>query len=256
MDRAMLTAALIVRNEERALPGCLDSLAGVVDALAIVDTGSTDGTLGLVEREAAAGRFARVARERRAFRGFGDARRRSFELADSDWILWIDADERLGPELRDELRRRRDDGSLADHDVWSLRFATIVLGRRMTCRELDGQRHLRLFRSGRAAIDAACVHESLVAAPDASVGELSGEVLHDTMTSWRAYSRKVGLYAALEARDGSRLRAVWHLPFALPATFWRIWVRRGCWRDGCPGFRWALMSGLGSVQRDWRRLTR
>ncbi len=93
MDR--ITAFMIVRDEERMLPRCLDSLVGVADELAILDTGSVDGTVALLEKEASAGRFERVRWDRHEWRDFGTARRASLEMVDTEWALWMDADEAL-----------------------------------------------------------------------------------------------------------------------------------------------------------------
>lgn len=251
-----LSATMIVRNEEHALPGCLDSLAGVADELVVVDTGSDDGTLALLEREAGRERFERVTIRRRPFDGFGPARRAACDLAAFEWILWIDADERLSPELRRELALRLDVGTLEDADLWTIPFETRVLGRPMTCRELADQRHARLFRRGRAEVTLSRVHEGLLPAPGAVTGDLDGGIIHHTMIRWTAYMAKAARYAALEARARSRLRAALHLPVAFLSTFWRQYVRRGCARDGWPGFVWAATSGLGSTLRDWFALTR
>ena len=86
---ARLSACLIVRDELGSLGACLDSLANVVDEIVIVDTGSTDGTLALVERRAT--RFA----QRAWTDDFAAARNASLDLAQGAWILVIDADEQL-----------------------------------------------------------------------------------------------------------------------------------------------------------------
>lgn len=251
-----LTAVMIVRNEEHVLPGCLDSLAGVADALVVVDTGSEDGTLALLAGEAERGRFERVEVARHPFDGFGPSRRRALKLADTDWILWIDADERLSPTLRRELSLNLDDGSIEANDLWRIPFDTYVLGRLMTARELAGQRHVRLFRRGRADFTPSAVHEGLAPAPDATIGYLTAPITHHTMTSWNDYMHKALFYARLEAGTRSRLYAAVHLPIAFLATFWRQYVWRGLWRDGWPGFVWAFTSGVGTKMRDWWTLTK
>jgi tetratricopeptide (TPR) repeat protein len=84
-----VTAALIVKDEERFLPGCLASIKGCVEEIVIVDTGSTDATVTIA---AAAG--ARVLH--RAWAGdFAAARNHGLEAATGEWILYIDADERM-----------------------------------------------------------------------------------------------------------------------------------------------------------------
>ena len=98
-EAARISACLIVRNEEANLPRCLDSLAGKVDELVVVDTGSTDGTVAL-----AAERGARV------FHfpwcdDFSAARNESLRHATGDYVLWIDADDELVERTPGALRR-------------------------------------------------------------------------------------------------------------------------------------------------------
>jgi tetratricopeptide (TPR) repeat protein len=86
---ATLTATLIVRDEERFLGGCLDSLAGRVDEIVVADTGSTDRTRDIARERGAA------LIEHRWTDDFAAARNAALDAAHGDWILYIDADERL-----------------------------------------------------------------------------------------------------------------------------------------------------------------
>ena len=92
-----LTATLITCNEEQNLPRVLDSLADLPDEIVVVDSGSADRT-----REIALQRGARVLC--RAWTGFADQRNFAAAHAAHDWILALDADEELSPELRESLR--------------------------------------------------------------------------------------------------------------------------------------------------------
>ena len=91
MSSPLLSAAMIVRNEERHLPGCLASLEGVVDEIVVVDTGSTDGTVAI-----ATSHGARVFHHPWAD-DFSTPRNVSLDHARGRWVLLIDADERLQP---------------------------------------------------------------------------------------------------------------------------------------------------------------
>ncbi|MCH8273844.1 MAG: tetratricopeptide repeat protein [Armatimonadetes bacterium] len=84
-----LSACLIVRDEEENLPACLESLKGVADEIVVVDTGSRDATVSVAERYGAKiGHFEWND-------DFSAARNHALSLAEGDWALWIDADERL-----------------------------------------------------------------------------------------------------------------------------------------------------------------
>lgn len=93
-DRPLLSAAMIVRDEEANLPGCLASLRGVVDEVVVVDTGSTDSTVAIAREHGAA-----VHRQRWQA-DFSRARNLALDRAAGRWILYIDADERLRPIAR------------------------------------------------------------------------------------------------------------------------------------------------------------
>jgi tetratricopeptide (TPR) repeat protein len=94
-----LAACLIVRDEEKNLPHCLASLDGLVDEIVVVDTGSSDGTL-IVAQEwgATIGNFEWDDH-------FAHARNHALSLCTAEWVLWIDADERLTPDSVDAVRR-------------------------------------------------------------------------------------------------------------------------------------------------------
>ncbi|MEY2454625.1 MAG: hypothetical protein QOD92_4199 [Acidimicrobiaceae bacterium] len=87
----LLSAALIVRNEAAFLDTCLASLDGLVDEIVVVDTGSTDDSVAIAHRHG-----ARVAHQAWT-QDFASARNCSLDLASGDWILYIDADERVRP---------------------------------------------------------------------------------------------------------------------------------------------------------------
>jgi tetratricopeptide (TPR) repeat protein len=87
--KPLLSAALIVRDESAFLPGCLESLSGIVDEIVVVDTGSVDGTPEIARR------FGATIVHHPWRNDFSEARNVSLDLAGGEWILYIDADERL-----------------------------------------------------------------------------------------------------------------------------------------------------------------
>jgi tetratricopeptide (TPR) repeat protein len=162
---------MIVRNEERFLAGCLQSVRGAVDEICIVDTGSTDGTIAVAESFGA--RVSRV--EWRD--DFAWARNQALAMARYAWILVLDADEELLPDSRPELealRRTRPDGN----------------GRWIRCHNLVSEQAgsgtasnaiVRIFPNDPAIRYRSRIHEYVARAgePFSLHGKLSGiEILH------------------------------------------------------------------------------
>lgn len=98
LRHARLSLCMIVKNEEKNLPGCLESVRGLADETIIVDTGSQDGTRDIITR------FGAKLVESPWRDDFSFARNASLDHATGDWILWLDADDRLAPEQRDAIR--------------------------------------------------------------------------------------------------------------------------------------------------------
>lgn len=97
-DKKLLSLCMIVKNEELYLPRCLKSIAGVVDEIIVVDTGSTDRTV-----EIAVSMGAKV-KNIEWKNNFSEARNTSLEMAAGEWIIFLDADEELAAESRQALR--------------------------------------------------------------------------------------------------------------------------------------------------------
>lgn len=120
--RPRLTAAIIVRDEAEHLAGCLASLRDVADEIVVVDTGSTDRSA-----DVAAGFGAEVLHHEWTG-NFSDARNLGLDRASGEWILYIDADERLeGPKSKGELDALFDEADASGIDAFRVRF-TIVQG--------------------------------------------------------------------------------------------------------------------------------
>ncbi|MFC1618615.1 glycosyltransferase family 2 protein, partial [Candidatus Neomarinimicrobiota bacterium] len=99
MSQASLSVCMIVRNEARMLPGCLNSLTGVADQIVVIDTGSEDDTAKIARS------FGAQVYDFPWGDDFAAARNESIRHASGDWILWIDADERLLPSSIEFLKR-------------------------------------------------------------------------------------------------------------------------------------------------------
>jgi glycosyltransferase involved in cell wall biosynthesis len=92
-----LSVILITRNEEANLADCLASLEGITQQIVVVDTNSTDNTLEIAKKHEA------LISQPADWPGFGPQKNRALDLATGDWVISLDADERLTPALRSEI---------------------------------------------------------------------------------------------------------------------------------------------------------
>jgi glycosyltransferase involved in cell wall biosynthesis len=229
-----LSAIIITRNEERDLPGCLESLRGVADEIVVVDSGSTDRT-----REIARRHTDKVFE--RDWDGYGPQKQFALEKATGDWVLNLDADERLTPLLAAEIRSYFSKGDPVPNG-FKLKFEVHFLGRRLRFGGCAREYHLRLFRRSAARYEGKMIHEGIHVEPP--LGYLSGAVRHESYRDFAEYldkcNRYTGLIAAEKRARGVRFRPWHHL--RLPWEFAvRYFVKLG-FLDGNAGLVYAALS--------------
>lgn len=231
-----LSVVVMARDVAEELGPCLESVQGAGEVL-VVDTGSVDAT-----RDVAAELGARV--ESLPWEGFGKTRVTAFALAECDWILWLDSDERVSPELWEAIGmvfEKEGDGEVAGYEVH--RRANF-LGRWMKGGGWGRDWVLRLFRRDAYAVEEKPVHEGVKV--EGGVGRLEGELLHYTDPNLTHYLHKFNRYTTLAADElhgaGRRCR-IGDLVFRPPWTFLRMYFARGGFRDGMPGLLLAALSG-------------
>jgi hypothetical protein len=232
---ASVCACIIVRDEERRLPAALASVA-FCDEIVVVDSGSRDRT---VELARTAG--ARVVE--RPWRGFGAQRNIAIDSTGADWILEIDADERVTPRLRAEIEAFLA-AAPADVDICAVPLRDLLLGGSLGPSAKYPKYRLRLFRRGRYRHDEqVSVHEGLWAF--GRTWAFEGDLEHVLAETPREALRDVWSYARLEAEQlsgpvsaGDRARGIVLRP---PAKLAYRLVVDGGWRDGWRGlFKIAL----------------
>jgi len=162
-----ISACIITKDEEALLAACLESLA-FCDEIVVVDSHSSDATRAIAERMG-----ARVIE--RDWPGFGPQKAFSVAAASHDWVLCLDADERVSQELRASIEAARDAG-LRDHSGWRMPRCSQYLGRWIRHGTWYPDLQLRLFDRRRGNWNDAPVHEKVDL--DGSVGRLTGDLLH------------------------------------------------------------------------------
>lgn len=235
-----LSAVIITRNENARLPACLASLSFAGEVV-VLDNGSTDGT-----PETARSLGARVT-EVADWPGFGPQKNRAVALATGDWVLSIDADERVTPQLQGAIQAAIIDGRF---DAYSLSRRSSYCGQYINHSGWYPDRIVRLFRRGTARFSDDLVHETLRA--DRPVGQLEGDLLHESFDDFEAVLEKANRYStagaqALDQRGvkGSLAKALGHGIWAFIRTYL---LKRG-FLDGQLGLALAISNAEGTYYR-------
>ena len=224
-----LAVAVIARDEERHIGGCLESVAGLADeALVLLDSRTADGTAAVAVRHGARVVVA-------PWRNFSAQRNLALDLCAAPWVLFLDADERLTPELAAELRVLLASDPVAD-GYWVPRH-NFFFGQALRGGGWYPDPQLRLLRRAAARYDETReVHEYAELAGEA--GTLRGHLIHQNIEGLGELWAKQSRYALAEARTlhlaGRRFR--WRNLLGGPVReLWRRYVALGGWRDGALG---------------------
>jgi glycosyltransferase involved in cell wall biosynthesis len=237
MDPLPLSVLLLVRDEAARLADLLPRLAFASDVLVVVDAATRDSS-----RETAAQHGARVVE--RALDDFGRQRQFALEHCREEWVLWLDADERLDAAAQVAVEAAvRSPGVLAGY---RLERRTWFLGKRIRHCGWGGERVLRLFRRSASSFDPAPVHESVRV--DGPIGELGGAIEHSSYERWSDCRSKLVAYAARgaeKARGQGRRATPIDLLVRPPLRFVRMYLLQGGFLDGGHGL---AVSALGATQ--------
>jgi glycosyltransferase involved in cell wall biosynthesis len=183
-----LSAVLIVLDEEVHLPHCLASLRDIADEIVVLDAGSRDATVEIAKRFG-----ARVAT--RPFDDFGRQKQAALDLATGEWILSIDADERVSIALAGEITRAVSDTAAAD-GYW-IRRTMVYLGHRMRFGGVGSEWILRLARRTHARFAPLPVHEHLLV--EGRTARLRGALDHVKHGELRDQITRLNMYTDLAA---------------------------------------------------------
>ena len=220
-----LSAVIITRDAATLLPECLQSVR-FADEILIVDSGSQDATREIAKRHGA--RFLH-----QDWLGYGKQKQFAVERAANDWVLCLDADERVSPELAHRIQEALRAPAFSAYDMPRCnRF----MGRWLRHGEGYPDPNLRLFHRSHARWSDDPIHEHVVTT--GPVGRLDGDLLHDSATSLADYLDKQNRYTTLQAErlhaQGKRVGAARLLLSPLARFIKFYFLRRGV-LDGVPG---------------------
>lgn len=242
-----LTATVITYNEERNIRACLESLAWVPH-IVVLDSGSTDRTV-------------EIARERTPhvtvtdWPGHVEQKNRAVAAAPTDWVLCVDADERVTPEMRAAI-----EGALAGEPpapAFSVRRKTHYLGRWVLHGGWYPDRKVRLFDRRRARWGGVNPHDHVVV--DGPVRDLDVDLLHYTYRDIHHHLEVIDSFTDIAARERDRIgrRAGFlKMVFKPPAKMLKMYFFQRGYRDGFAGFIIAGLGGLYALLKEaklWER---
>lgn len=222
-----LSAVVVARDEATMIPGCLRRLGFADEVIVVVDDRSRDGT-----REIAEQFGARVYLER--FQSFSQLKNAALARASGDWVLVVDADERVTHSLREEIIAAMD----GPYDAYSVPRDNYFFGQRM---EWGGwpERMVRLFRGGIVSYHGDIHEQERFTTETPRIGRLEGSLAHFTHRCIGHNLAKTANFGDVQARE---LLMAGHPPvrvrtFArvMGRELWHRLVRGRAYRDGMPG---------------------
>jgi glycosyltransferase involved in cell wall biosynthesis len=238
-DRIPLSVAIIALNAAGQIGPCLASVA-FADEIVVVDSGSTDGTQEIVRSHG-----GRV--EHKDWMGFGRQKQHAVACARNDWVLCLDADERVTPELERSIRSAMAGGR---YHAWRVARRNRFLGRWLAHGEGYPDWTLRLFQRAHAGWSNDEVHESVLTTTE--VGRLEGDLLHDSAEDVATYLAKQNRYSTLHAealyKQGVRA-SYWRLAASPLMRFVKFYILRLGFLDGGPGLAHIVIGCNNTFQK-------
>jgi len=221
-----IAVLILTYNEEKQIAECIHS-ARFADEIVVIDSGSSDRTV-----EIARSLGAKVA-TRAMIDGFGPQRNFALSQTDAEWVLYLDADERITPELALEVREAVNKDLPFAYELLRHNYA---FGQQILHGGFRPDFSLRLYPRAAVSWSGTVHEEALVSVPKCKLKKI---LLHYTYTDWNRYFNKFNSYTSLMAekmwQQGKRSSMI-HIIFRPMWAFFRVYILLSGWRDGKIGF--------------------
>ena len=232
-----ITIALIVKNEANNLKDCLKSVKDWVDEIIVLDSGSTDTTKDIARS------FTDKVYVNKDWPGFGPQRRIAQKFVTSDYVLWLDADERVTPELRESIEYVLTNPE--EKTVYSISRLSWVFGRFIYHCDWYPDYVVRLYPTQLTQYDDAFVHEKVEVPEGMTVKKLNGDAIHYTYNDLHHYLVKSARYARAWAdqrkKTGGKTSISQGIIHGL-ARFIKMYFLKAGFLDGKQGLLLSLLS--------------
>jgi len=231
-----ISACIITLNEEKSIRECLDSISWC-DEIIVIDSGSKDQTVAICEA-----RGCRVFYHE--FKSFSNQRQFAIDMASNEWILSVDADERLSVELAKEIQAIQQQETIP-YVAFDLKFKTFIQGKIMTSCGFGQESHVRLYNKKNVSYADTIVHEYLDI--DGDIGKLKNHVFHYTYADLHEHLEKLNRYTDLWSDDKAskgRRTTLFKILIQFPIKFTQFYLVKYGFIDGYQGFLFSFLHGV------------
>lgn len=240
MKRQTISVVLATYNEEKNLPDCLESIKDFADEIIIVDGTSSDNTVEIARK------FGAKIEITQNHPMFHINKQKAIDMATKDWVLQLDADERVTPALAKEIKERIESSNIVGY--WIPR-KNWFLGRFLMKGGVYPDYTVRLYRNGKGRLPQKDVHEQAVV--DGDVGYLKEPLIHIADPEFGRYFMRFNRYTDLIARELAKKKTPIHplvmLQYEVLLPLWwfgKIYIRHKGFMDGWQGLVWACFSAI------------
>jgi glycosyltransferase involved in cell wall biosynthesis len=241
-NKMKISAVIITFNEEDRLPDALTSLQGIADEIVVVDSFSTDRTPEIAKQN-------RVHFYQNRFEDYGQQKNFAMQKAGHEWVLNLDADERVSPELKKAIMELKLIEPAEKTGAYAIKRKTFYLGRWIRHSGWYPDRKVRLFRKNGSTWQGR-IHERLLV--KGTIVPLPGDIFHYTYRDIGDHIQRLNRYSDFLADEliarGKKFLLL-RLLFLPPVTFLRHYVWRLGFLDGFAGLVIAMISSWGTAMK-------
>jgi glycosyltransferase involved in cell wall biosynthesis len=231
-----ISVTIITKDEEKNISECLKSVSWA-DEIIVVDSESTDRTVELAKQ------FTDKIFIRK-WEGYVPQKRYALSLAANEWVLSLDADERITPELKEEILNL----SPGDFSGFKIRRKNFLMNKEITSCGWEKDYQLRLFKKNEANLNDRLVHEKFVV--EGKVGTLKNPMLHYTFTSFEEYLNKINSYTSLKAQELFQKKkrvGAWTIFSHTVSAFFAFFIIRRGFKDGVYGLIISILHSVSTM---------
>lgn len=225
-----ISSVIITHNEEQNIARCIESVKDISDEIVLIDSFSDDRTVAIAQEYG-----ARILYNE--FRDFGDQKAFAIAHARNDYVLSIDADEVLSPELQASILKEKESPGF---EAYNVNILANYCGKWIRHCGWYPQPKLRFFNKNKCRINSNKVHESIVVNDrKVKIGFLDGNILHYSYKTISDHTKKIELYSELAARNAiDKGERIWLIKIFLGPTWKFIYnfILRGGFLDGYLGY--------------------